>query len=136
MTTTTVVLAVAIIVIVGIVLAIVFGALRRPRLRRLSETARLRHAATWRSIEARFIDHPREAVSEADRLAVSVLSERGARIDGRDLPRDLHRARRLAHDGEGSEGMRKAMQAYQSIIDDAVGKGTREQVERGRHEVA
>lgn len=128
-----IVLAVVIIAIIGLVLAL---AMRRPRLRSLSEVDRMRYAERWRVIEARFIDQPREAVGDADRLAVSTLSERGARMDDRHLPHELKKARRLAADGDSSEGLRRAMVAYQEVIDDAVGRRTRERVEAGRREIA
>src|SRR5437764_483286 len=128
MSTGLIVLGVVIIAIIGLVLAF---AMRRPRLRRLSEAERLRYASRWRVIEARFIDDPKEAVRDADRLA-----ERGAHVDDRHVPADLKKARRLANDGESSEGRRRAMVAYQAVIDDAVGRSTREGVESGRREIA
>lgn len=135
MSTGLIVLAVVIIAIIGLVLALV---MRRPglRLRQLSEEERLRYADQWRVIEARFIDQPREAVGDADRLAVALLAERGAQMDDRHAPEDLKKARRLAADGNSSEGMRRAMVAYQAVIDDAVGRQTRERVEAGRREIA
>src|SRR4029077_1267794 len=98
---------------------------RRSRLRPLPAESRDRFARTWSEIESRFIDDPHAAVQEADRVAVMILSERGATIpDGREVPEDLRHAREAARSDEGrqgTEGMRKAMVHYKRIVDDAVG---------------
>src|SRR6185437_8512832 len=96
--------------------------------------SRDRFARTWSEIESRFIDDPHAAVQEADRLAVMVLSERGATMpDGRDVPEDLRHAREAAISDEGrqgTEGMRKAMVHYKRIVVDAVGAPAREATRR------
>ena len=46
-------------------------------IRPLSETDRERFLSEWESIQARFIDHPRGAVTEADELIASILKTRG-----------------------------------------------------------
>jgi len=46
-------------------------------IRALSETDRERYLAEWEAIQARFIDHPRGAVTEADELINSILKARG-----------------------------------------------------------
>lgn len=45
--------------------------------RPLNELERQRFLAEWDAIQARFIDHPRGAVTEADELISSILSTRG-----------------------------------------------------------
>lgn len=137
-------IVVAVIVIVAIIAAVLLS--RRQRLRTLPDQSRVRYADTWRMIETRFVDHPREAVEDADALAVSVLRERGAQVDdGRRMPQELETARELARadgqhrDGEQlgeTEGLRRAMVAYQRIVDDAVGESTRRDSEARRREVA
>jgi hypothetical protein len=133
-----------IVVLIVAVVVILAGALivgltrRRSRLRPLPAESRARFAGTWDEIESRFIDDPRAAVQEADRLAVMILTERGATMpDGRDVPEDLQRARHAASSDEGrqgTEGMRKSMLHYKRIVDDAL--GPKEQREMSRREVA
>lgn len=137
-------IVVALIVIVAIIAAVLLS--RRTRLRTLPDESRVRYADTWRMIETRFVDHPREAVEDADALAVSIYRERGARVDDGRLPQELERARQLSQangrtdggDGELSqtEGLRRSMVAYQRIVDDAVGESTRRDSEARRREVA
>ena len=49
----------------------------RLQLRPLSPTERSRFLAEWDTIQARFVDHPRGAVTEADELVSVVLQARG-----------------------------------------------------------
>jgi hypothetical protein len=139
MDSTTVILVVAAIVVIGVVVAIVASVSRRDRLRKLPEETRRRYADSWRTIEARFIEDPAAAVAEADRLCVSILTERGARLDDRrKQPRELAAARadaRSEQGRQGTEGMRNSMLHYQAIVDDAVGESLRKQATR-RPEVA
>ena len=138
-------IVVALVVIVAIIAAVLLS--RRTRLRTLPDESRVRYADTWRVIETRFVDHPKEAVEDADALAVSIYRERGAHVDdGRRLPQELEQARELSRvhgspdggDGELSqtEGLRRSMVAYQRIVDDAVGVSTRRESEARRREVA
>ena len=131
-----VILIVAVVVILAV--ALIVGLTRRSRLRPLPAESRARFAQTWDEIESRFIDDPRAAVQEADRLAVMILTERGATMpDGRDVPEYLQQARHAASSDEGrqgTEGMRKAMLHYKRIVDDAI--GPKEQREMSRREVA
>lgn len=130
-------IVVAVIVILAIAAAVLVA--RRPRLRALPDESRARFADEWRRVEAVFVDDPRRSVQEADALAVSILRERGARIeDGKAGPDDLRAARDLARDsGElgHTESLRRAMVAYQRIVDDAVGQSTRRASEARRPEV-
>jgi len=133
-----VVLAVVVILIVGILYAVLRGVSGRgPRLQKLSDESRGRYANQWRTIETRFIDHPREAVREADQLAVAILNERGAELhDHRAVPRRLRDARSAAEGRDNTESLRRAMQQYQDIVDDAVGRDNREAAEHGHREMA
>jgi len=132
------VLVVTVVVILAIAL-IVALARRSSRLRPLPAESRDRFARTWSNIESRFIEDPRAAVQEADRVAVLILSERGATMpDGRDVPQDLQHARAAASSDEGrqgTEGMRKAMVHYKHMVDDAIGTA-KESREASRREVA
>jgi hypothetical protein len=131
-----IVAAVVVVVLVG--LGLMLWIARRSRLRALPPQSRDRYAASWRAIEARFIDQPQDAVREADRLAQEMLRERGARMDGRQLPDQVRRARAVAESGDGrteTEAMRRAMLRYREIVAQGVG----DQIKRtraGRREVA
>ena len=122
--TVIVVLIVAIAIVLAIALIVALA--RRPsRLRPLPAESRDRFSRAWDGIESRFIDDPRGAVQEADRIVVMILSERGATMpDGRDVPQDLRHARDAASSDEGrqgTEGMRKAMVHYKRMVEDGIG---------------
>lgn len=129
MDTTTVVIALAVIVLIGLVLAVALG--RRSRLHSLPEGARERYAASWRAIEARFVDAPQDAIREADQLVTSLARERGARDDR------IARPREVAASGDGdsmTENMRRAMLEYRAAVEKLLGKDPR--TLRGRREVS
>lgn len=112
-------------------------AVSRMRLRALPDEAKGRYADAWRGVQGKFIEDPAAAAREADQLAVAILRERGAKIDDRQVPSELRRAREAAGGGEGqseTEGVRRAMLGYQAIVDDAVGRSTRKSPENGRRE--
>ena len=50
---------------------------KRMTIRPLTDEERERFMAEWETIQARFIDHPRGAVTEADELINSILMARG-----------------------------------------------------------
>lgn len=118
-----VIVVVVALVVIGLIAA--FAANRGTRLRSLPDESRDRFATNWRAIEQRFIEDPRGAVQEADKTAVMILSERGAKLhDERHMPDELREARAQARSDEGregTEGMRRAMVHYKKIVDDAVG---------------
>ncbi len=127
------------IVIVLIAIAVIASLTRRSRLRPLSDGSKSRYRGDWSAIEARFIDDPSTAVSEADRLAVAILTERRAELgDSRHMPGDLREAREAARSDEGTsgtEGKRKAMVHYKRIVDESTG-GAERADETRRREVA
>ena len=133
-------LLILVVVIVVTVIALGVNLMRRGRLRSLSPELKASHAQSWRAIQARFLAEPAVAVQEADQLAVSILRDRGAKMDdARRLPPALGRAREAARTDEGqsgTEGLRKAMLEYQAIVDDAVGESMRKSAEIQRKEVA
>lgn len=47
------------------------------KIRELSATERERFVAEWQSVQSRFVDHPKAAVTEADDLIAAVLEARG-----------------------------------------------------------
>jgi Tfp pilus assembly protein PilV len=126
--------------VVVIVIALGVSMMRRGRLRSLSSELKSRHAQSWTAIQARFLAEPAAAVQEADQLAVSILRDRGAKMDDdRRLPAELRRAREAAGTDEGqsgTEGLRKAMLHYQAIVDDAVGESMRKSPDIKSKEVA
>jgi hypothetical protein len=134
--------ALLILIVAVVVIVIVYGVslARRGRLRSLSPENKARYAQSWSAIQARFVEEPHVAVQEADELALSILRDRGAKIDdNRRLPAEMRRARVVARANEGdsgTEGLRKAMLQYQAIVDDAVGQTMRESLDAQRKEVA
>src|SRR3954453_1783163 len=114
MIATTLLIVGVVAIAVLIVIALIAAAGRRSRMRSLPEESRRRYAESWRAIEMKFVDNPQAAISEADNLAVSIVRERGARMeDERHVPDELRRAREVAREDEGgrqgTEGMRRAM---------------------------
>ena len=89
----------------------------------LSNESRDRYLADWDRIETRFVDAPKEAVSEADALVMAVLRERRHPLDVRRLPKDMQEARRDAsiEKGDRTEGMRQAMLHYRAAMEKIVG---------------
>ncbi len=132
------------LILIGAVVVIVFvlgiNMIRRGRLRSLSPELKSRHAQSWTAIQARFLEEPAAAVQDADQLAVSILRDRGAKVDDdRRLPGELRQARDAASTNEGeagTEGLRKAMLHYQAFVDDAVGESMRKSPDIRRKEVA
>ena len=135
---TTTLIIVAIVVLVVILLIAMLA--RRRRTKSLSPESRQRYAESWNAIRTRFVEDPHGAVTEADGLAMSILRERGVKVDdSRRLPDDLIKARRSARlDKEtgATEDLRASMLHYQRIVDQGVGESTRKAVETGRREVA
>lgn len=113
----------------------------RPKLRPLSPSARMRYMNQWDQIETRFIDAPEEAVRQAETVVMSVLHERGHPLGDRDLPNEVRRAHKHAYGSrDRTEGMRKAMLHYRSVMERMLGHQPteleREEEERRRREMA
>lgn len=105
-------------------------------IRELGATERDRFVAEWRTVQSRFVDHPRAAVTEADDLVNAILEARGyphAGFEQRaaDLsvtyPRVMENYR-VAHDiavrvgrvEASTEELRTAMIQYRAIFDELV----------------
>lgn len=100
----------------------------------LEESERRRYLAEWDAIQARFVDHPRGAVIEADELISSILTARGytgGRFDQRVADLTVHHARLadpyrrantiVAKAGQNeatTEELRSAMILYRALIDE------------------
>jgi Tfp pilus assembly protein PilX len=53
-------------------------------IRPLTPAARARYAAGWADVQERFVDQPQQAVTEAQQLVVSVMTDRGYPAEGDD----------------------------------------------------
>jgi len=136
--TALVVIGLAVLVIVLVLLLGGRGSRRvRPGdLVALSDESRSRYIVEWDRIEARFVDAPEEAVREADSVVMSVMRERRHPLEERSLPKEVRAARRDATMGRGdrTEGMRRAMLKYRSVMERMAGARTRDR--DGRREMA
>jgi C4-dicarboxylate-specific signal transduction histidine kinase len=105
-------------------------------IRALSREEAERFAATWRNVQAEFVDDPRGAVIDADRLITDVMRTRGYPVDDPDRRLDdlsvghaqvvsHYRAGRaivVRHErGEAStEDLRQAMVHFRALFDELV----------------
>lgn len=133
----------ALLILIGAVLVIAFAyrvsLARRGRLRSLSPENQARYAQSWSGIQARFLANPAAAVQEADQLAISILRDRGAKMNDGWRPAEMRRAQELARTNQGNsttEDLRSAMLQYEIIVDDAVGEAMRKSLDAQRQEVA
>lgn len=106
------------------------------RIRPLREEERARFAAEWRSVQERFVDDPRSAVSQADRLINEALKARGYPMSEFDqqaadlsvqyphVVENYRKAHEIALDDQrgsaSTEQLRKAMQYYRSLFEDVL----------------
>ena len=100
----------------------------------LSDADRERYLAEWESIQARFIDHPRGAVADADELIHSILQARGYESGGFDrrvADLSVHHAKlvetyrranavtvRAAKNEATTEDLRSTMILYRALIEE------------------
>ncbi len=105
-------------------------------LKPLSDSQRDAFVASWRDVQARFVDEPQDAVATADRLLGEVMAARGypvAEFAQRAADLSVEHSEvmhhyRTAHDivvrherGEaGTEDLRQAMIHYRALFDDLV----------------
>jgi len=103
-------------------------------IRELTAAERERYIADWQIIQARFVDHPKGSVTEADELVSSLMRDRGypvAEFDQRaadisvNHPRVVEHYRsghavavRLGSDEATTEDMRTAMIQYRTLFDE------------------
>ena len=103
-------------------------------IRALNESEQHRFAEDWRRTQARFVDDPRLAIQEADRLVIEVMNLRGypmadfdrraedLSVDHPNVVRNYRAAHSLATtDREGkatTEDMRRAMVHYRELFDE------------------
>lgn len=115
---------------------------RKFHIEELPAGARDRYAEEWRTVQSRFVDEPKGALTEADRLITSVMRDRGYPMDefntrvgdiSVDHPRVVEDYR-AAHDitarserGEvTTEDLRVAMVHYRALFDDLLGSSRKE----------
>ena len=106
------------------------------KIRDLGASERARFVNEWHTVQARFVDHPKSAVTEADELVSALLEARGypkANFEQRAADVSVHYPRvmenyRLANaiavrHGQAdasTEELRKAMIQYRTIFDELV----------------
>jgi len=106
------------------------------KIRELGATERARFIADWQAVQARFIDHPKGSVTEADELISAMLIARGypvADFDRRAADISVNHPRlveyyrsahgiavRLGKDEASTEDLRTAMIQYRSLFDELV----------------
>lgn len=106
------------------------------KIRNLGAPERERFLGEWRSVQSRFVDHPKGAVVEADELLSSLMQARGypvANFDQRaadisvDHPRLVEYYRsahgvavRLDRDEASTEDLRTAIIQYRAIFDELI----------------
>jgi hypothetical protein len=109
---------------------------RELEIRPLSQAARARYLERWQIVQGLFVDDPRGAVSSADSLIQSVMTERGYPVEdfeqraadiSVDHPqvvenyRHGHRLARATADGSDlTEDLRQAMRHYRALFDELV----------------
>lgn len=106
------------------------------KIRELGATERKRFVAEWQTVQSRFVDHPKAAVTEADDLIAALLEARGYPKDSFEqraadvsvtYPRVMENYR-VAHDiavwpgraEADTEELRTAMIQYRAIFDELV----------------
>ena len=109
-------------------------------IRPLDDIQRDAFATSWRDVQARFVDEPREAVADADVLVRDVMSERGYPVgdfeqrsadlsvehaDVVDNYRSAHAIRSRDAEGEATtEELRTAMVHYRALFDALLARPT------------
>jgi hypothetical protein len=106
---------------------------RKLSLRPLAPEARERYRAEWTAIQERFVDDPRAAAGEAERLITSIMRDQGYPDEGHDqrlADLSVGRKRAVGHyrrardigsraaDGASTEDLRQALMHYRSVFDD------------------
>ncbi|WP_370961806.1 hypothetical protein [Amycolatopsis sp. cg9] len=110
-------------------------------IRPLSASARERYAREWAQVQEKFVDQPSAAVTEADRLLVGLMAERGYPTEGYEQQLSdlsVRHAKTLEHyraahttqqkrDGASTEDLRDAMVRYRTVFEDLLTDGADEE---------
>lgn len=101
----------------------------------LSEESRRRYDEQWQQVERTFVDDPKKALDDADRVVAEILTERNFPTNTRQeaseglgvmhpgVVDDFREAQRTYQDATGAEGggdlekMRQAIQKYRSVYE-------------------
>ena len=102
----------------------------------LPEASRDRYREWWRTVQAQFVDDPRNAIRAADELIQSVMAERGypvedfeqraadLSVDHPDLVQHYREGHHLAEtsrdNGASTEDLRQAMVHYRALFEELV----------------
>jgi hypothetical protein len=105
-------------------------------IRPLPESARARYLERWQIVQAEFVDDPRAATADADRLIQRVMEDRGYPIEDFDQRaadisvdhpdvvenyREGHGLAQRSDEGDGTtEDLRRAMRHYRALFEDLV----------------
>jgi hypothetical protein len=117
-------------------------------IRPLSATARERYTREWAQTQEKFVDHPADAVAEADRLLVSLMAERGYPTEGYEqqvADLSVRHAKTLEHyraahatqherTGASTEDLRDAMVHYRTVFEDLLTDGADDERRDEDHE--
>lgn len=95
------------------------------RVRPLEPAERERYEARWTAVQERFVDAPRDAVAEADRLIAELAAARGFPADGHYEDRLAALSVHHAHHVEGYRRVHRVVQARANGAHDG-GAGTEE----------
>lgn len=106
-------------------------------IRDLTAEQRERYTNQWGDVQRRFVDHPQDAIGEADRLITQVMRDRGyptehfdqkiedLSVDHAEAINSYRQAHEVAdrHErtGVSTDELRLAMQHYRSVFEDLVG---------------
>lgn len=117
-------------------------------IRPLPAVARDRYVRSWQNVQTQFVDDPRAAVANADRVIQSVMVERGYPIEDFDQRaadisvdhpqvvenyRHGHRLAQASATGDDTtESLRQAMRHYRALFDELVEPAADEATARGR----
>ncbi len=114
---------------------------RRMHIEELPPGAKNRYTEEWMTVQTHFVDQPRTALVEADRLVNSVMRDRGYPVDDFDQRaadispdhpavvdnyRAAHNIAQRSETGQAStEDLRQAMIHYRTLFDDLLGTNER-----------
>lgn len=117
-------------------------------IRPLSASARERYAREWAQVQEKFVDQPAAAVSDADRVLVALMAERGYPTEGYEqqvADLSVRHAKTLEHyraahatqqkrDGVSTEDLRDAMVRYRTVFEDLLTDGAADHDRHNGHD--
>jgi hypothetical protein len=98
---------------------------QRFHIEELDAGARKRYMEEWRTVQTRFVDEPKTAVGDADRLVENVMRDRGMSPDDPEVVQNYRAAHAIASRSErgevSTEELRQAMAHYRTLVTDLLG---------------